>query len=103
MVLLVGVEETTFARINTMKSVFLIVLAAVAFVFASVSSNVIIKNIEEEPTKTEEPKKAEEPKKEESPKSEEKPVPVPQPTGPGNLNQPYYPPPPPYPVGPGNL
>jgi hypothetical protein len=77
-----------------MNTIFLIFLSAVAFVFASVSSNFIIKNIEKAEPKVEQ-KKTEEPKK-----SEEKPAPVPQPTGPGNLNQPYYPP---YPVGPGNL
>lgn len=59
----------------------------------------------QEDTEPPKPEKVEEPK----PKVEEKPkeeaVPPPVVVGPGNLNQPYYPPPPPppHPIGPGNL
>lgn len=84
-----------------MKQVLLILLAAVSFVIASVSSTIITNKIETKPEKVEEPKVEEKPKKEEKPKEEEVPIPVPQPVGPGNLNQPYYPPS--HPTGPGNL
>lgn len=60
----------------------------------------------QEDIETPKPEKVEEPKpKVEEPKPKEEAVPPPVVVGPGNLNQPYYPPPPPppHPIGPGNL
>lgn len=82
-----------------MKPILLILLAAIAFVIASVSSTVITNKIETKP---------ESPAKEEvKPKEEAKPAPAivqaPAPAGPGNIDQPYHSPPLPQPTGPGNL
>lgn len=90
-----------------MKNLLLIAFGAVAFVFASVASNVITKEIKET-SETKEAPKSSEPKKEETPVVKPKPEPPPPPQrGPGNLGE--YPveypiiPPPPVQTGPGNL
>ena len=92
-----------------MKNLLLIAFGAVAFVFASVASNVITKEIKETPETKEAPKSSET-KKEETPVVKPKPEPPPQ-RGPGNLGEyPVYSPveypiipPPPVQTGPGNL
>jgi hypothetical protein len=92
-----------------MKNLLLIAFGAVAFVFASVASNVITKEIKETPETKEAPKSSDT-KKEETPVVRPKSEPAPQ-RGPGNLDEyPVYPPieyqiilPPPVQTGPGNL